>query len=872
MKMIYPASVAMFCVLLFSIISIQNNAFVKNATEFYDHEDANGLTEYWNQKLADPVSHQYPVQASWSAIQQLENEHRIPVTDFEDQTNRSANWQPVNDFFATLSVTKLTYDPNNTQTFYFCTGEGWYNADATPGAGVWKSTDGGATWNQLLSTAGNTVFNYCQDIDVHPTTSDVYVSTRQGLMRSQDGGSSFKKVLGVGYGAQRNTICDVEFTATGGVFATIGIFETLGGIYYSPSGDSGTWTKQTTGFPITGINRIELATAPSNENVAYAIPQDAGTYGIQGVYKTTDKGQHWVSLPTPGGDLNMAKKQAWYDLVLAVDPNDENTVIAGGWTFWKSTDGGQNWLRLNHGKYDSLAYQYVHVDEHAILFQNSDTVLFGNDGGIWRANHFTDSLPIIKERDYSYRVTQFYACDIDPTAGSNIIIGGAQDNGSHMMPWQGISNYSRLSWADGGYCAINYNNPNIIYTSKNSNGIYRRTQGNGGVIDTITNPYLTDNDVEFINPFAMDPNDPDMLYMCSHYKGLWRLKNASTAVDSDWTQACINGGLFTCIGISKSQPNTVFVGRSGGGNIYRIENADTTTATHPVIDCDPANIMNNGYCNNIYVDPNDVNHVFVCFTNYNIKNIYESKNATAPSPVWTALDGDLPNVPVHWICPHPTDSNVVYIATEIGVFYTDSLNGDSTHWVIANNGLPNIRCTMLKFRNSDNKLLVSTYGRGMFWADVPVTGSNHNLVWEERGPIDVGGRTRAIMIDPNDPTHQTVWVGSVSGGLWKVTNIDGLQPASVPQITQTDSWTVYPNPVSDGGIHVSLNLKNISAVTLTLYDLNGHLISTILENQKIETGKSSYFWVPGNTLSNGIYFLVISLNGKQEVKKIVYQQ
>ena len=227
-------------------------------------------------------------------------------------------WQQIDDFFPSLSVTRIAYDPNNTQIFYFCTGEGWYNADAVRGAGVFKSIDGGETWAQLTST-DTIIFDYCQDIVVHPVTSDVYVGTRSsGLQRSTDGGATWEKVLGFGVGSLKNTICDIELTADGGVFASIGIFET-DGIYFSPSGDAGTFVKQTTGLPGSGYFRIDMATAPSNANVAYSIYCNSSDYKVKGIYKTSDKGETWTEVNMPGGDDQLAASQAFPVLVGPVE-------------------------------------------------------------------------------------------------------------------------------------------------------------------------------------------------------------------------------------------------------------------------------------------------------------------------------------------------------------------------------------------------------------------------------------------------------------------------------------------------------------------------------------------------------------------------
>ncbi|MCY7408977.1 MAG: T9SS type A sorting domain-containing protein [Chitinophagales bacterium] len=840
-----------------------------------DQESPIERAQWENARYADPATGEIPSMGIWKAYQQLIADGKIKDGAFTSSAStRGEGWQLINDFFPSIAITKLTYDPNHTQTFYFCSGEGWYNADAAIGAGVFKTDDGGNTWNQLSSTA-NSDFNYCQDVDVHPITSDVYVATlAAGLQRSKDGGLTWQKVLSpVG----NPGICDVEFTKNGGIFASVGIFAG-GGIYYSENGDSATWVKQTNGFPTTGIYRVELATAASDDNVAYAVACKSSDYSINGIYKTVDKGNTWTQVSTPGGsDTMFAHFQAWYDLVLAVDPNDANTLVGGGWHFWRTRDGGDSWQKLTHGKSDSAGYQYVHVDEHAIVFRNSDTVYFGCDGGIWKSGNFTNDFPNIYERNYGYRVTQYYAGDMHPAAGDVGLIGGTQDNGSTRLGYAGISPNQRLSGYDGAYCAINQTKPSIMYTSKNSNGIFRWKNYGYEIPDTITNPYLTDANVQFINPLALDVADKDILNMGSN-KGLWRLSNASTANKSEWTQATFTTSGITAIASSKSKPHTVFIGRNSSGNIYRIEGADTTGSTYLKKDCDPSNQLPNSFCASIWVDPLDVNHVLATYSNYGIKNIWESYNAASAGTTWQNQDGDLPNLPVNWIVLHPVHHEVAYIGTDLGVFYTNKLLGDSTVWLPSNTGLANVRVSMLLLRENDLTLTAITHGRGMFQATAPMDGPDFSVVWNERGPLDVGGRTRAIMVDPNDATGQTIWAGAVSGGLWKTTFIDALPTVGIADVNISgNEINIFPNPISASGTNIIFSITQSQTVSVFIFNGEGKKVATLLENINTTEGKHQLHWMPNANDANGIYYVnFISGNlpadryGEKVVKKIVY--
>ena len=621
-------------------------------------------------------------------------------------------WAPVDDFFASLAVQRLVYDPNNTNTMYFCTGEGWFNADAARGAGVWKSTDGGESWNQLASTV-NDSFWYCHDMLVHPVTSDVYVCTRTaGLLRSKDGGNTWDAVLNANLGSISNGVTDIDITADNELVVSIGN-RTTDGIYFSETGDENDWEKRMNGMS-TANWRIVMTTAPSNSNVMYAIPTSSirsDSSRIHGVYRTADKGLNWTLTSLPGGDRNLAKKQGWYDLIAKVSPEDEDVVLVGGLNVFRTKDGGDTWQQMFEGSRRVQSdLQYVHVDQHEMLFKTQDTVLLGNDGGIYRCDNILADTPYFYSINKNYNVTQFYACDIDEQAGSSFVIGGTQDNGSLGSESNGVAEYRQLSWADGSYCNIDHEDGDIFYTTTQYRRLYRN---NHGVIDTLTNDNIVNNNTLFINPIEMDPNDPGLLYQLTN-RGLWRLPNARTAVAEDWEKACRNFGAFSAIGISKSAPNTVFLGRTTGGVIYRVDNANTSPDNFLPINCDPSGFLPDGYCRSIYVDPVDVDHVLVTYSNYGVESVWETKDIMSGNPTWFSHEGNLPDIPIRWAVLHPENKDVCYLATEAGVMLTEKLNGTDTKWVLANYGLANLKVNMLRLRSEDLTLVAATHGRGLY--------------------------------------------------------------------------------------------------------------------------------------------------------------
>jgi|GEM_PF-1108778 len=820
-------------------------------------------------RTADPNTGKIPSGAVMHAFNALKARGFYAGSNNMFKTTETTGWQQINDFFPSLAVTRITYDPNNTQIFYFCTGEGWYNADAVKGAGVFKSSDGGETWEQLASTA-NTTFDYCQDIVVHPSTSDIYVATRiGGLQRSTDGGATWQKVLGFGVGSIRNSVCDIELTADGGVFAALGIFET-DGIYFSASGDEGTFVKQTTGLPVTGYFRIEMATAPSDANVAYSIFCNSVDYRVKGVYKTTDKGVTWNEINLPENNFEFAARQAWYDLSIAVDPSNAEVVAMGGLHVWRTRNGGADWERMTTGGLDSVLVRFMHVDQHEITFKNSDEVYFGNDGGIYKSTNFTAELPFIYDRNDGYNVTQFYSVAIHPNQDIPQLMGGTQDNGTPYTYESGTAPFKMVSGGDGAFTAYNPANPEMFYTASQLRRLFRFNNGGFELPDTITNPNLNDNNTLFINPFDIDASDPEIIYQCSNL-GLWRLKNASTADTGQWQKAALIGGALSAISTSPDAPGVLFLGRSSGaGDIYRIDdvyNSDLTTIPtnlDPFDSLPDAAFLSTIYCSSIVADINDANHVIVTYSNFNLQSIWETFNALSAEPIWNCIEGDLPDIPVYWSAIHPTQPGVVYLATEIGVFYTDNTNGYATQWIPCSS-FPIVRTDMLRMRSTDLTIVAATHGRGLWEAKLSAAGGANNIIWLERGPTNIGGRTRTIMIDPNDPTGKTIWAGSVGGGLWKTTNIDAVA-VNQPIVNNTVSLALYPNPAAEI-VHIKFNQNGTTQSIINVLDINGKVVAKIPTNKF--NGEQIIKWQIPSTLKAGNYFVVMQIGAELLVRKLV---
>ncbi len=622
------------------------------------------------------------------------------------------NWQSLDDFMANLAVTTIAYDPTDPQIMYAGTGEGWFNGDAVRGAGIFKSIDGGNLWTQLTST-NITDFHYVQKIVVTPTGT-VLAATRSsvtgegGIYRSTDKGLSWSRVY-PSTGGSRAT--DLEVAANGDIYAAVGMWYSDG--IYRSTDDGLTWTQVYN----SGANerRIELACAPSNPNVVYAMIENNTQIGD--IIKTTNRGGAWSSvvggLPTwsdcgTNNGTDFSRGQAWYDLILAVDPLDENTVWAGGVDLMRTTDGGNTWEQMT--SWCGAIYPEVHADHHALFYfpGQSDTLLFGNDGGVYVSTDASAANPTYIVKNNNYRTLQLYSCALHPDAGSNYALGGAQDNGSHQWTTAGLGPTTEVSGGDGAFAHIDQADPTFQFTAYVYNNYFRSI--NGGITFSSV-PGAPGNIGRFINPSDYD-NNAAKLYAAGNSGTYIRWDNPRTGS----TFTAVNAGFagtVTAVTVDDNIPNRVWFGsydpNNGNpiGGVYVVDNAHTNT---PIV-TNVSTGLPTAYVSCIAIDPTNSNHVLVTFSNYGVNSVWETTDGGAN---WTNVEGNLPDMPVRWALFNPNNTNQALLATELGVWSTDNLNGNLTDWQPSNVGMANVRTDMLQIRTSDKLVIAATHGRGLF--------------------------------------------------------------------------------------------------------------------------------------------------------------
>ncbi len=607
------------------------------------------------------------------------------------------DWEPVDDFFDNIAISSLAYDAQMPDTMYFGTGEGYFNTDAQRGLGVWKSTDGGQTWLPLASTQ-NSTFYYCYRIKtLGPDT--VLVATRSGLRRSVNGGTTWSKVLG-GSGVS-NTIYDIEEGVDGSLYVSVN-----GGIHKSTNrGQS--FSALT--IPVSA-ERIELSASPADNNYIYALVENGNQ--VQAILRSTDAGASWQTRTEPndadGGIIagDFSRNQGWYNLCIAADPNDRDVVYVGGINLFKSSNGGNSWNQLSMW-YHGSSFQYVHADQHEIIFEPGNSAVFyvGNDGGIYRTTDGTSVVPILSDKGSNYRTFQFYGCAMHPDSAEDYYLAGSQDNGSQKLSNPGLTSGIEVSGGDGAFCHIDQNNPSYQFTSYVYNNLYRSTNGGSSF-----NFAISSNNGRFINPSDYD-NDAQIFYS-AYNSGQYLRWNNPTSGNSTTNIDLGFGAKVSAVTCDPNVAHRVYFG-IGNGRVYRVDGANTVLPTASYINSGAG--MPGNYISCIAVEDGDTDHLLVTYSNYGVNSVWETTNGGTS---WTSVEGNLPNMPVRSVLFNPNNASQAILATELGVWSTDNLNGGATNWGPSMTGLANTRVDMLQVRESDGQVLAATHGRGLFTSDI----------------------------------------------------------------------------------------------------------------------------------------------------------
>ncbi|HXB39356.1 MAG TPA: hypothetical protein VNZ49_02370, partial [Bacteroidia bacterium] len=485
--------------------------------------------------------------------------------------NGGATWNPVFDQNTSLSIGDIAIAPSNPNIIYIGTGEanGGSGSITYDGQGIFKSTNGGATWTnvgmQLTRNTGKIVVHPTNpNIVFAATMGDLYGKTiDRGVYRTTNGGTSWQKVLFVN---DSTGAIDIVINSKNPDTLYAATYERVrhpnnrnyGGpgcnIYRSFDGGT-SWTMLTIGLPSPSptIGRIGLDISQSHPNVVFAVYADINGACI-GVYKTVNNGNSWYQMDG-GSASGVFATQGWWYGHIKVDPFDTSVAYIPGFDLYKSMDGGRSWNNISSGQ--------THVDHHALYIhpQNTSIVLNGNDGGLYFSNNggisFTANSKIPN--------MQFYTAEIDYRVPTTVY-GGAQDNGTNGTN-NNINNWFSIYGGDGFYCLVDPTN--------SSNIISEYQYGNLSTSTTGLNFYPNERH-NWNTPLTLNPKNQKSIYFGSNYlyksTDYWQTWNP---ISPDLTDGLTNGNLvfnsITTISVSKADTNVIYVG-TDDGNVQVTQN------------------------------------------------------------------------------------------------------------------------------------------------------------------------------------------------------------------------------------------------------------------------------------------------------------
>jgi photosystem II stability/assembly factor-like uncharacterized protein len=640
-------------------------------------------------------------------------------------TDGGSTWNPLTDAQSTLSMGAIAVAPSNPQVIYAGTGEANNSGDSNFGRGVLVSTDSGVTWT-LRTAAGAFDRKTIAEIAVDPGNATVVyvavsgggvngVAGNNGVWKSTDGGATWTNTTATITSTNPWTSVRIDPNNSATLYAAVGnIFgSSLNGVYKTTNA-GGSWTPLSNAPSGLPAGRIVVAVSASNSQVIYVSADGNGNAGstpfgaLYKIERSDNGGSTFTDLTA--GTPNYMGGQGWYDTTLIVDPTNSAIVYAGGAagarSVLRSTNSGVNWTDISTG----AGGVGPHVDHHAAAFDASGKFLDGDDGGIYRYDPGTNTWTHLNGSAAFLNTIQFQGIGLHPT-NINITLGGSQDNGTER--YTGTLSWTLVEGGDGGLVKFSNTNPSRVYhqspvASFGSANFFRRSDSGGiagswvGRVSGITdNTSTTQN---FYAPFVVDPGNGDrVLFGAQH---VWETTNGGNS----WTSL---GSAFPstidAIGLSASDANTIYI--SAFRNTYVTTNHGVTWTLH--------NLPVGGVVGDIQVDPGNPQLAYAVVSEFTAGgNVFKTTNGGI---AWTNISGNLPNLPVWSFQADPMTADLYYVGTDTGVYSTT--NGGTTWSKVGDSSLPDAQVFQIELNAALGVLGAATHGRGAWeiLSSIPTT-------------------------------------------------------------------------------------------------------------------------------------------------------
>jgi photosystem II stability/assembly factor-like uncharacterized protein len=656
--------------------------------------------------------------------------------------NRGITWTPIFDDQGSYSIGCLAIDPNNPNTLWVGTGENVSGRHVGYGDGVYKSLDGGQSWTNM----GLANSEHIGMIRIDPRDSNVvYVAAQgplwspggdRGLYKTTDGGQTWELILSGNEYTGVNEVHldprnpDVLLASTHQLFRNVAALMDGGpgsGIHKSIDGGQ-TWRELTRGIPQEHKGKIGLSISPANPDVVYATIELAQRTG--GLWRSLDGGESWEKR---SDEFYSGTGPHYYQEVFA-SPHDVDTVYQVAPTLHRSTDGGATM--------EPVRNPHVHGDYHAMVFDPADPdyLMVGTDGGVYETFDGLENWRFFANMP----ITQFYKVAVDYDEPFYNIYGGTQDNNTQGGPSRtdnvhGIRNsdWFITLFGDGHQPAVDPTNPDVVYSEWQEGNLVRFDRATGEIIYIQPQPAAGEPTERFNwdSPILLSPHDPARLYFAS--QRVWRSDDRGDSwqpvsgdlthardrltlpmmgrvwsYDSGWDlMAMSQYGTITSLSESPVVEGLLYAGTDDG----RIQVSENGGESWRAIDRLP-DVPEGFFVNDIKADLHDPDTVYVVVDDHKSGDFAPYVlRSTNRGRSWKSISESLPERHVVWrIVQDHVKPELLFVGTEFGVFFSvDS----GRQWTKLAGGVPNIPFRDLAIQQRENDLVGATFGRSFYVLD-----------------------------------------------------------------------------------------------------------------------------------------------------------
>ncbi len=655
-------------------------------------------------------------------------------------TNRGVTWKPIFDGEAVYSVGCLAIDPKDSLTIWAGSGENNSQRSVSWGDGVYKSTDGGASWKNM----GLPKSEHIGKILIDPRDSNVVWVAAQGplwapggdrgLYKTTDGGKTWKKVLEI---SENTGVSDLAFDPRNPDVVYAVAYQRRRHVWTLINGgpesgihktrDGGvTWTQLSGGLPKENMGRIGIAVAPSAPDTVYATIEASRKAG--GFFRSKDGGASWERT------IKTVSSSPQYYQELFVDPKDADRVYAADTFLQVTEDGGKTFANLGE--------ENKHVDNHSVWIDPDDTrhLYVGCDGGLYESF----------DRGKSWRhtpnlsITQFYRVAVDNSEPFYFVYGGTQDNFSLGGPSRTNNIHGIVSgdWfvtngGDGFFSQIDPVDPNIVYAESQHGGLVRYDRKSGEITDIQPMPGKGEPALKWNwdSPLLISSHSHTRLYFAAQrlYRSddrgdSWRPVSPDLTRQVDRNLLPVMGKVWGVDAVAKNAStsfygNIVALAESpvAEGLLYvgtddgLVQVSEDGGATWRKNDKFPG-VPDGTFVSRLEADVKDANVVYIAFDRHKMGdfNPYVLKSGDRGKS-WVSIAGDLPKTsPVYALKQDSAAPDLMFAGTEFGLFFTKD---GGKRWLQLKGGLPTVSVRDLAIQQREGDLVIATFGRGFYILD-----------------------------------------------------------------------------------------------------------------------------------------------------------